>query len=214
MSKIPASLLYFTIFNPTLRPAAQFTHEDEDAVEQAQILFYTARDPAVSRDRMLRQVGLAKALISFSSIFNPGDLCESIHSQRRRSVFVSPEPNYWIHACFELARVPRAATVRDSSRTSTKNASKKQDVSENVIYEYQDYSVEDVALRAQIMNGYDDFVLIHGSFTSVLSTAGQETLETQLEKFFSMWVWSWDISKKSGALHIWYELPPTCMIYD
>lgn len=67
MSRIPPSLLYLTIYNPTLRPDISTTHdEDEDAEEQAQILFYTSRDRAVSRDKMLRQVGLAKALINFA----------------------------------------------------------------------------------------------------------------------------------------------------
>lgn len=66
MSRIPAGLLYLTIYNPTLRPPTLTSPDDEDAEEQAQILFYTARERAASRDRMLRQVGLAKALVNFS----------------------------------------------------------------------------------------------------------------------------------------------------
>lgn len=66
MSRLPPALLYLTIYNPTLRPSAPPRDDDEDAEEQAQILFYTAREHAVSRDRILRQVGLAKALINFS----------------------------------------------------------------------------------------------------------------------------------------------------
>lgn len=66
MNRIPPSLLYLTIYNPTLRPDISVTHDDEDAEEQAQILFYTSRDRAVSRDKMLRQVGLAKALVNFA----------------------------------------------------------------------------------------------------------------------------------------------------
>ena len=66
MSRIPASLLYLTVYNPTLKPTGPIPDDDEDAEEQAQILFYTARDRAVSRDRMLRQVGLAKALVNFT----------------------------------------------------------------------------------------------------------------------------------------------------
>jgi hypothetical protein len=60
----PGQLLYLVIFNPTLRPE-QLT-EDEDEIEQASILLYTSLSQAVSRDTMLRQVGLAKALINFS----------------------------------------------------------------------------------------------------------------------------------------------------
>ena len=66
MSRIHPSLLYLTIYNPTLRPSEKVTNDDEDAEEQAQILFYTARERAASRDNMLRQVGLAKALVNFS----------------------------------------------------------------------------------------------------------------------------------------------------
>lgn len=60
---LPPSLLYFVIYNPEIR---QTDSDDEDADEQAQVLFYTAKDHAVSRDRVLRQVGLAKALVNFS----------------------------------------------------------------------------------------------------------------------------------------------------
>ena len=65
MSRTPPSLSYLTIYNPALRPNNPIT-DDEDAEEQAHILFYTSKERAVSRDRMLRQVGLAKALVSFS----------------------------------------------------------------------------------------------------------------------------------------------------
>jgi hypothetical protein len=66
MSRIPPCLQYLTIYNPTLRPTGFISLDDEDAEEQAHILFYTSKERAVSRDRMLRQVGLAKALVNFS----------------------------------------------------------------------------------------------------------------------------------------------------
>ena len=67
LGALPAGLLYLVIYNPTLRPPAGADSDDEDAEEQAHILFYTGKEHAVSRDRMLRQVGLAKALANFSS---------------------------------------------------------------------------------------------------------------------------------------------------
>jgi hypothetical protein len=67
MSKLPPALQYLTIYNPTLKPLDEETSkDDDDAQEQAHILFYTGRERAVSRDRILRQVGLAKALINFA----------------------------------------------------------------------------------------------------------------------------------------------------
>lgn len=71
MSKLPPTLLYLTIYNPTLKPNSPVSDDDEDAEEQAHILFYTSRERAVSRDKMLRQVGLAKALVNFSEYAAP-----------------------------------------------------------------------------------------------------------------------------------------------
>ena len=62
--KQPVQLAYFTIYNPTLKPT--LPTEDDDEIEQSHILFYTSRSQAVSRDSMLRQVGLAEALMNFS----------------------------------------------------------------------------------------------------------------------------------------------------
>ncbi len=70
-TRIPPNLLYLTIYNPTLTPSdPTAVDDDEDAEEQAHILFYTSKERAVSRDRMLRQIGLAKALINFSECVN------------------------------------------------------------------------------------------------------------------------------------------------
>ena len=75
MSAVAPNLLYLAIYNPTLRPSIPADPDDEDAEEYAHILFYTAREQAVSRDRMLRQVGLAKALINFSQCVP----CHTVH---------------------------------------------------------------------------------------------------------------------------------------
>lgn len=69
----PAQLLYLVIFNPTLKPdpnqnTTSQGYDEDDDIEQASILFYTSKARAVSRDTMLRQVGLAKALINFSEL--------------------------------------------------------------------------------------------------------------------------------------------------
>ena len=66
MNRISPNLLYLAIYNPTLRPTEPVDDDNEDAEEQAHILFYTSRERAVSRDRMLRQIGLAKALVNFA----------------------------------------------------------------------------------------------------------------------------------------------------
>lgn len=38
--------------------------------------------------------------------------------------------------------------------------------------------------------------LTHGSFTSILETLGQQALELQLERFWTVWSWSWDLEER------------------
>jgi hypothetical protein len=62
------SLSHFVIFNPTLRSSIIHENKDtqDDLRDAAQILFYTSREAGgVTRDKMLRQVGLAKGLMGF-----------------------------------------------------------------------------------------------------------------------------------------------------
>ncbi|KAI9440683.1 hypothetical protein H4582DRAFT_1938731 [Lactarius indigo] len=202
MSRLPPALLYLTIYNPLLKPSGPVSDDDEDAEEQAHILFYTSRERAVSRDKMLRQVGLAKALISFSDLFVSEDTCDNVHSHSRRMLMVSPEPGFWIHACVELAKTPRPPPVnkgksKDKGKSGSKAADKGRNGESSVVYDYHDASVHDLALRAQVLRGYEEFKLTHGSFTSVLKTLGQQALELQLERFFTVWAWKWDIEEDS-----------------
>lgn len=66
-TRIPPSLDFLVIYNKNLIALPGTTpDDDDDAQEEAHILFYTSRQRAVTKDRTLRQVGLAKALASFS----------------------------------------------------------------------------------------------------------------------------------------------------
>ncbi|KAJ7625555.1 hypothetical protein FB45DRAFT_1060234 [Roridomyces roridus] len=159
MSRVAANLSYLTIYNPTLRPSGDVATDDEDAEEQAHILFYTSKERAVSRDRMLRQVGLAKALISFSEFQG-----------------------------VNVAKTPRPPVDKGKGKGKEKNKAE-----QPVVYDYHEFSVHDVALQTDIMRGYEKFKLRHGSFSSILSSSGQEALELQLERFFTIWAWSWDL---------------------
>ncbi|KAF9006080.1 hypothetical protein BDQ17DRAFT_1467573 [Cyathus striatus] len=189
--RIPPNLLYFTIYNPTLHPSEPVDKDNEDAEEQAHILFYTAKERAVSRDRILRQVGLAKALVNFAEMFNPNDPCNNIHSQSRRMIMISPEPNFWIHAAVELARYPRPPPPKSKVKAKPIEKGKEKDPGSQ--FDYEDNPALDDALKADIMRGYHLFKLRHGSFTSILSRLGQAALELQMERFFTVWAWSWNL---------------------
>ncbi|TFK75038.1 hypothetical protein BDN72DRAFT_892719 [Pluteus cervinus] len=202
MTQTPPSLQYLTIYNPTLQPSSESSEEDdEDLEEQAHIVFYTAKERAESRDKMLRRVGLAKALVNFSEMFNSEDLCNSIHSQSRRMVIISPEPNYYIHACVEVAKVLKPPldkkgknkeTGKDKQKQGDKGKGKE---SQQPAYDYLDGLVHDVALKAELLKGYEQFKVTHGSFSAILETLGREALELQLERFFTVWAWSWNLDE-------------------
>lgn len=66
MSRVPPNLEYLVVYNKAIQATHNASKDDDDAQEEAHILFYTCRPGGVKRDKMLRQVGLAKALISFS----------------------------------------------------------------------------------------------------------------------------------------------------
>ncbi|THH01059.1 hypothetical protein EW026_g1581 [Hermanssonia centrifuga] len=76
-----------------------------------------------------------------------------------------------------------------------KDKDKLQDTSmrAGAVYDYHDGSVHDIALRSYILQGYEEFKLTHGSFSSILSLLGQHALELQIERFFTVWAWKWDV---------------------
>lgn len=129
MSRIPPALAYLVIYNPTLQPDPEELtgdRDEDDVTEQAHVLFYTARERAVSRDRILRQVGLAKALANFAEYVSLYDMVrllrlhlltfirmftsrpgfDNVHAQKSRLVMISPESNFWIHAVSPMPRSP------------------------------------------------------------------------------------------------------------
>lgn len=46
--------------------------------------------------------GIVLTGASDHSMFNAGVPCENVHSQARRMIMLSPEPNFWIHAVSTL----------------------------------------------------------------------------------------------------------------
>ncbi|KAF8323521.1 uncharacterized protein EI90DRAFT_3076910 [Cantharellus anzutake] len=198
--KQPAKLAYFVIYNPTLGPG-HYT-EDDDELEQSHILFYFSHSQAVSRDTMLRQVGLAKALVNFSILFTKEHLVDSVHSHQRRMVMISPEPHYWIHACIDLARAsrppPKAKEKGTEAGTELPEA-----------FDYSEHHIHDIVLREYLQRSYDEFRLLHGTLEETLQQHGKGTLEKILEQFYNIWISTWDVSApRSLPLHMGIPLHP------
>lgn len=194
MNRIPPNLLYLTIYNPTLRPTGPVDDDNEDAEEQAHILFYTSKERAVSRDRMLRQIGLAKALVNFAecgklvnlqvSDLSMPCIIQVVQSRRsmRQCPFSIQEDDYGVSGAqlldtcggfpsqvtgvellliwmqgIEVARLPRVADPKSKSKIKGKPSDAGKEKETAPVYDYEDGSVHDAALRAHILMGYERF---------------------------------------------------------
>ncbi|KAF8744320.1 hypothetical protein RHS02_02020, partial [Rhizoctonia solani] len=189
MSRIPPALAYLVIYNPTLQPNPEELTDDrdeDDVAEQAHVLFYTARERAVSRDRILRQVGLAKALANFAEMFTSQSGFDNVHAQKSRLVMVSPEPNFWIHAvnpCVNLAKTPKSTTKNNVPSSGDQSAE----------FDYHSNSLNDEVLRTQLLHTYQSFRLQYGGFGQIIQADGVHFLERRLESYFTPWAWQWNV---------------------
>ncbi|KAN0062021.1 hypothetical protein ACQY0O_006016 [Thecaphora frezii] len=90
----PATLSYFTIFAPALRPTR--AGSEDAAADAAQILFYTSRERAVSQDRMLRQIGIAKSLVEFGAMVADANYLHAAERKPSRTLETAPfRPRSW-----------------------------------------------------------------------------------------------------------------------
>jgi hypothetical protein len=121
-----------------------------------------------------------------------------------------------------LAKTPRPPISNDKDRgkgkgkekadTRTKKGGEEQGKETPTVHDFHDGSINSLAVRCSLLCGYEQFKvrstismffryseeesasqLTHGSFTRILSTLGKEALELQLERFFTVWAWSWNI---------------------
>ncbi|GAB5590205.1 hypothetical protein Unana1_05105 [Umbelopsis nana] len=178
-------LSYFCVYNPNLGAKS-----DENNKEQ--ILFYTAKT-VVPLDVKLRQVGLAQALVNFTSAFSLSKSVQTVHTQKARLVFLQVEPNFWLHMSIELG-ISRYQ-VRDSNgklRTVT---------------DYLDAELNDDAVEGILQAGYQMYKLLNGTFSSLLSEDNGKSsvqsirqLKYSIEEFFSDWIWKWDFDRLESML--------------
>ncbi|GMK53911.1 hypothetical protein CspeluHIS016_0104970 [Cutaneotrichosporon spelunceum] len=192
------SLAHFVIFNPTLARRPPKNKEEDAAVsgsvperdsleerdrdleddlrEAAQIVFYTAREAGgVSRDRMLRQVGLTKGLMGFADMVVVDATAEAdtdapvywaIHAQHQRLLVYSPEPDWFIYINISLPR------DKDKDAKDKDTPAPPPPLSDSMLVE---------GLR----RGYDDFCLLHASLESHLppTPSGSSLIERYWTRF-------------------------------
>ncbi|EJU03819.1 hypothetical protein DACRYDRAFT_105976 [Dacryopinax primogenitus] len=216
---LPAHLTHLAIYNPTLLPTEaqlQAAEDSDDAYELAHIVFYSSHEGTVSRDRMLRQVGLAKALVNFAGMFETSPLDTNVHSQKKRLITFSPEQDWWLHAAFDLERMQKPSTDKGKAKEKEKKEKEKSldkeksrgtPVEDKGDWEYKD-ELDDDVLKATLVGGYDEFKLRHGTFSDVLHAKDRPDLERELERFFTVWASKWDLAAPASPTDNPPALPP------
>ncbi|KAI9495509.1 hypothetical protein BDB00DRAFT_813625 [Zychaea mexicana] len=172
LGRTPPTLSYFCVYNPSLAQSEENTKD--------QILYYTAKK-VVPADVKMKQVGLAQALVNFSSAFSPSHSAQNVHSQKNRLVFLQPEPGFWLHMCIELSVLRKQ--VKD------------QKGKEKLVTEYLDSQLNDRAIESVLKLGYEQFKLLNGTMTSILDILDRRVLMHRIEEFFSEWIWQWDFDR-------------------
>ncbi|WOO80620.1 uncharacterized protein LOC62_03G004146 [Vanrija pseudolonga] len=241
---VPAALAHFVIFNPTLvladdKPArrdngpaaaapaaappadpgerAREKELEDDLREAAQIVFYTSRDSGgVSRDKMLRQVGLAKGLIGFADMIAKDDqppdepLYWGVHSHKSRLIVYSPEPNWFMYICVTLALGPGEVTPAPAQKDNKDKDAKDAAPKEDTRIPLQSFS--DRMLVDALQRGYEDFVLFHSTLSSHLPPTS--AFSSLLEKFWTRFAFSFESEfihpGSASPLQAWLGgFPPT-----
>ena len=62
--------------------------------EEQKILYYHPENESVNKK--VRNIGLCEALVNFTNTFNPDRPCQAVHTDRKRQVFLEPEPDTWV----------------------------------------------------------------------------------------------------------------------
>ncbi|XP_071535628.1 vacuolar fusion protein CCZ1 homolog [Panulirus ornatus] len=166
-------LLNFFIFNSSYGQKEGYEHE--------KILYY--HPSSADLDTQVRQVGLAEAITRFSRTFQKDGDCEGVHTQKTRQVFYQPEPNIWMVMTVGIGWISK---MRDSGP----------------VREYQSEGVQDVVLRARLVNTYRAFTLQYASFANVILSSGIQGLRSTLNTFVNSYLSSVDLSS-GDILAVW-----------
>ncbi|WFD20263.1 hypothetical protein MCAP1_002507 [Malassezia caprae] len=176
----PAQVQYLVIFSPRLTE-----HLDAEDPERlaGQILYYTDIEQAVSQVQTMRQVALANALIDFATSMQAdaggAELRTlAVGTTARRLYLIEVAPDLWLHACVALAHVRRGENREPKPWCN------------------------DSWMQQQLQDAWQAWRLEHGAPHSFWRARGRDALEQSLERFFSKWVWQWDVERQwAPVLH-------------
>ncbi|KAI6651632.1 hypothetical protein LOD99_4883 [Oopsacas minuta] len=187
MEESPAEVMNFCIFNTELGLKEGLEHEKimyfYGLSTQTTLKKFTTTTTGASNgitqlelDGQIKQIGLAEAMIQFSSTFSD-DGCHFIHTKKTRQVIYNPEPNYIMKL---TVSVPSLVNPPDPGNPF-----------------YMEDSVQDSLLDAIIKQSYTFFTFFNRSYTEIFTQCGVEGLKECLSDFYDKFWSSVSISNLS-----------------
>ncbi|XP_064640099.1 vacuolar fusion protein CCZ1 homolog [Lineus longissimus] len=157
-TKCVANLVNFFIYNAEYGP--------KEGEEHKKILYYYPSDTDI--DTKIKDVGLCEAIVKFTETFSEKP-CHSIHSQKKRQLFFSPEKDFWM---IMTVSIPFTTKVRDG-QTYT---------------DYHEEDIQDSIYNLVLEQSYKMFKLFMGPFTGILEKGSVQTLKQRFDHFYSRYL--------------------------
>ncbi|BGP01483.1 hypothetical protein NBRC10513v2_005125 [Rhodotorula toruloides] len=160
----------------------------DEALEAAKVLYFATplETQAYDAARRNRAMGTVLGVSSFARTLSPdeGARIRSVHSNKRRMLWVEVEPGFHLHAtirCPRLTRHPRrASTGTDASEGSREDSPAS--------------LAEDEVLLASLRQAYSEFRLRFGTIQGALEAEGKEAATGKLRDFWDAWTGDWETS--------------------
>ncbi|KAI8899920.1 hypothetical protein BC833DRAFT_583689 [Globomyces pollinis-pini] len=166
---VPASLLYFTIFNPKDVGKG----EDNDALQKQIAYFY----PPLHLDQQLKQIGLIQTLMQFSLNFDVSKQCHLIKTQKTRTMILITEIDYIIIIKIRLGAQLKVESGRKYA-------------------DYLDWELFDSALESIPTKIYQNFKFFHHSFNQLRSNCKTiEDFRLKLDLYFTSYLQTIDFNQ-------------------
>ena len=175
-------LLNFFVFNSNFGP--------KEGEEHNRILYYYPTGTDI--DIQIKSVGLCEAVIQFTGTFTI-DHCQSIHTQKTRQMFYSPEKDYWM-----ILTISIPTTI-----------SPQKDSNDHHHIEYHEEDIQDSVYEAVLKQAYRMFCFFMGPFYDIMKRGNVDDLKQTLHYFYTRYlpVQKWDNCDILNIFHGIHFLP-------
>ncbi|BGP33489.1 hypothetical protein JCM10296v2_005293 [Rhodotorula toruloides] len=191
---------------PVFDAGERATALSDEALEAAKVLYFATPLEAQAYDaaRRNRAMGTILGVSSFARTLSLDEAARirSVHSNKRRMLWVEAEPGFHLHATI---RCPRA--IRHPRRASTGT-----DASEGSREESPASLAEDDVLLASLRQAYFEFRLRFGTIQGALEAEGKGVAMAKLREFWDAWTRDWETSMLQSQVERLLQAAPKSAI--